>query len=128
MTKALVVQKYPMNVELVIEMLTPMGFIAHGTNEANEVIKLTEKELYDLIIIDTELLGSDCRQLPKIIRSKPSYKDVAIVAITTNEMPREKERFLASGFDDYIPIPINVSEFIKRMERYKKSNSPKNKT
>ena len=123
MTKALVVQKYPMNMELVIEMLTTMGFIAHGTNDANQLIKMIEKEFYDLIIIDTEPLGLDYRQLPKIIRSKPPYKDVAIVAITNNEMPREKERFLASGFDDYIPIPIGVSEFIKRMEKYK--NSPK---
>jgi len=121
MTKAIVVQKYPMNMELVIEMLTTMGFIARGTNDSNELIKMIEKELFDLIIVDTELMGLDCGQLPKIIRNKPSYKDVALVAITNNEMPREKQRILNCGFDDYIPIPIDVSEFIKRMEKYKKS-------
>jgi CheY-like chemotaxis protein len=123
MTKALVLQKNPINMELVIEILAALGFIAHGTSDANEVIKMMEKEFYDLIIIDIELFGLDCTQLPKIIRSKPSYNNAAIVAMTTNEMPREKERFLASGYDDYIPIPINVSEFMKRMEKYK--NPPK---
>lgn len=119
-TKALVVQKYQMDMELVIEMLSATGFIAHGVRDAKEAIKMAKNELYDLIIMDAEPMGMDGIQLAKLIRNESSYKNVALIALAANETKREQERFLTAGFDAYIPTPVNVLEFMKRMERYKK--------
>jgi len=30
----------------------------------------------------------------------------------------DKERFLSAGFDDYIPKPLDIPEFIKKIEKY----------
>jgi len=31
----------------------------------------------------------------------------------------DKERFIASGFDDYMAKPLDVAEFIKKMDKYR---------
>jgi len=54
----------------------------------------------------------------KLIKSKPEYKDKPVIALTAFAMNGDKEKFLSDGFDDYISKPINVSEFLKKVEKY----------
>lgn len=42
-----------------------------------------------------------------------------MIALTAYAMKGDKERFIASGFDDYMAKPIDVAEFIKKMNVYK---------
>ena len=41
--------------ELMLEILDTQGFIANGAKHGNDAIKLSEKETYDLILMDIEL-------------------------------------------------------------------------
>lgn len=120
MTKVLVVEDSPFNMELVLEILDSIGFIAAGAVNGAEAIKNTEKEVYNLILMDIELPGMDGITISKIIKSKSQYKNVPIIALTAYAMKGDRERFLASGFSDYISKPIDVSEFMKKMENYRK--------
>ncbi len=120
MTKALVVEDNPLNMELVLEMLKAMGFAAEKAVNGEDAIKKTEKEVYDLILMDIELPGMDGASATKIIKSKPSYNNVSVIAITAYAMKGDKERFLAAGFEDYMSKPIDVADFMKRMEKYRK--------
>ncbi len=120
MTKVLVVEDNPFNMELVLEILDGMGFGAAGAVNGAEAIKNVEKEAYDLVLMDIELPGMDGVAISKIIRSKPRYKSVPMIALTAYAMKGDKERFLAAGFDDYISKPLDVPDFMKRMEKYRK--------
>lgn len=119
MKKVLVVEDNTLNIELVLEILNAMGLTAHGAKDGKEAIRKAEKEIYDLIIMDIELPGMDGIEATKIIKSKPGYKNVPAIALTAYAMKGDRERFLSAGFDDYIPKPIDVSEFTKRLEKYK---------
>jgi len=119
MTRALVVEDNPLNMELELELLKAKGFKAEGVVNGEEAIKKTEKGIYDLILMDIELPGMDGMAVTKIIKSKPHYKNVPVIAITAYAMKGDKERFLAAGFEDYIPKPIDVPDFIKRMDKYR---------
>lgn len=119
MKKGLVLQKNPMCLELTIILLNQTGFITNIANDAYEAIKMAENDFYDLIVLDTENLGMDSIELAKTIKSKPSCKDVDIIALTNNESPQEKQKNLASYFDDYLSFSMGVAELRERFQDYK---------
>lgn len=43
-----------------------------------------------------------------------------VIALTSYSMKGDKERFLATGFDEYMPKPIDMSGFMKRLEKYRR--------
>ncbi|HWR26541.1 MAG TPA: response regulator, partial [candidate division Zixibacteria bacterium] len=59
MTKVLVVEDNPMNMELVLEILQTNGFDANGVIDGEESLKMVDKEVFDLILMDIELPGMD---------------------------------------------------------------------
>lgn len=120
MTKVLVVEDNPLNMEFALEMLKAMGFSAEKAVNGEEAVKKTEKETYDLILMDIELPGMDGVSATKIIKSKHAYNNVPVIAMTAYAMKGDKERFLAAGFEDYVPKPIDVADFMKRLEKYRK--------
>lgn len=120
MTKVLVVEDNPLNLELVLEILKSQEFTADGAKNGEEAINKTEKDVYDLILMDIELPGMDGIEAARIIKGKPAYKNVPVIAITSYAMKGDKERFIADGFDEYISKPIDITEFIKRLEKYRR--------
>lgn len=120
MTKILVVEDNPINMELVYEILTVQEFTVHEAVDGEEAIKLAQKEIYDLILMDIELPGIDGVETKKIIESLPGYENVPVVALTSYAMKGDRERFLAAGFDEYISKPLEVTDFLKRLEKYRK--------
>ncbi|MDP2841156.1 MAG: response regulator, partial [Candidatus Methanoperedens sp.] len=99
MTKALVVDGDQLNLELELEILDAAGFTAEGAQDGAEVIKKIDTEIYDLILTEIRLYGMDGIELRKIIKSKPVYKRVPVIALTAYAMKGDKERFLSAGFD-----------------------------
>ncbi len=118
MTKILVVEDNPLNMELVFEILTAQGFTVHTSIDGEEAIRKIEKEVYDLILMDIELPGMTGIETTKIIKAKD--KNLCVIALTSYAMKGDRERFLTAGFDDYISKPLDVSEFLKKMEKYLK--------
>lgn len=119
MTKVLVVEDMPLNMELVLEIFKSMGFFVHGAANGEEAVRMTEKEQYDLILMDIELPIIDGVSAARIIKNNPAYENVPIIALTAYAMKGDKERFLAKGFDDYIAKPMDVPDFMIKMEKYR---------
>ncbi len=119
MKRVLVVEDNPLNMELVLEILEVHGFKADGAKDGNEAVRMAEKETYDLVIMDIELPGMNGVETTRIIWSKPAYKNVPVVALTAYAMKGDRERYLDSGFDDCVPKPVEVGEFMMFLERYK---------
>ncbi len=121
MTKVLVVEDTPSNKELVLEILNGEGFAAHGAEDGTEAIKMAEKELYDLVLMDLILPDMDGIEATRAIKSNCAYKDVPVIALTAHAMKGDKERILNEGcFDDYMSKPIDITDFMKKIDKYKK--------
>ena len=121
MTKVLVVEDNPLNMELVVEILITHGFMVHEAIDGENALKKMETEDYDLVLMDIELPGLDGVEVTKIIKEK--YKKVPVIALTSYAMKGDRERFLAAGFDEYLSKPLEVTAFLKRLEKY--NNNPK---
>jgi CheY-like chemotaxis protein len=105
--------------ELVQEILIDRGYVTHGVVDGEQALKYIEAgESYDLILMDIELPGMNGFEIIKLIKAK--YKDLPIIALTSYGMKGDKERILAVGFDEYISKPLDIEDFIKRIEKYKK--------
>ncbi len=86
--------------------------------DGEEAIKKAETGDYDLILMDIELPGMDGVEVTKIIKTRD--KNLPVVALTSYAMKGDRERFMKAGFDEYMSKPLDVSEFIKRLDKYRK--------
>jgi CheY-like chemotaxis protein len=50
------------------------------------------------------------------LRAMPSYRRTPMVAITAHALPGDRERFLAAGFDEYLPKPF-TTDGLRRVAR-----------
>ena len=118
MTKVLVVEDNPLNMELVIEILLGRGFTVHEAYDGEEAIKKAESDDYDLILMDIELPGLDGVEVTKILKTR--NEKIPVVALTSYAMKGDRDRFMNAGFDEYLSKPLDISDFLNRLEKYKK--------
>jgi CheY-like chemotaxis protein len=119
MTNVLVVEDDPLNMELVCEILRGNGFTVHEASNGKEAIEKTEKESYDLILMDIMMPDIDGIEATRIIKSKPGYEKTPVIALTAYAMKGDRERLIEEGFDDYVPKPIDMPEFMRIIGKYR---------
>ena len=120
MVIALLVEDNPLNMELIIEILRSQGFTVDTAGDGEKAIIMTEKSTYDLVLMDIALPGIDGIETAKKIKNKPQFKNIPFVALTAFAMAGDKERLLNAGFNEYISKPLDVHEFVIKMEKYRK--------
>jgi two-component system, cell cycle response regulator DivK len=59
-----------------------------------------------LVLLDVSLPGMDGLEVLARIRHDPALGSVPVVAVTAHAMAGDRERYLAAGFDGYVPKPI----------------------
>ena len=119
MTKVLVVEDDNLNMELVSEILTTQGFNVDKAMDGREALIMAGDDFYDFILMDINLPVLNGIKASRRIKNKFFYKDIPIIALTAYASKGDKERILASGMDDYISKPIEIPDFIKKMEEYR---------
>ncbi len=82
--------------------------IASSGHEGLEILK--ERKDYDIIFIDHMMPELDGIDTLKLIRADESeyMKRVPIIALTANVGTGVREMFISSGFNDYVPKPIDM--------------------
>ena len=120
MTSVLVVEDNPLNMSLVFEILEMLDFTPVGVVNGADAIKKTKKEVFDLILMDIALPDMNGIEVTKTIKSRKSYKDVPVIALTSYAMKEDSKRIMAEGFKEYIQKPIEVTDFVRTLEKYRK--------
>ena len=60
----------------------------------------------DIVLLDVSLPGMDGLEVLARMRGDPALRDVPVVAVTAHAMAGDRDRYLAAGFDGYVPKPI----------------------
>ncbi len=89
------------------------GYDSICCNTPQQVLDAIRENGFDVIVMDVFLSGADGRDLIKKIRSDPKNKDTPILMISAVSSVRSS--VLASGADEFLAKPFNVSEFIERI-------------
>ncbi len=82
---------------------------AHSGQEAIDKVAAID---YDLVFMDHMMPGIDGMEATKRIRALPDekYRKLPIIALTANAVLGMREMFLANGFDDFLPKPIETGK------------------
>ena len=80
------------------------------------------KQKIDLIFMDIQMPKMGGIEATTVIRSLESNSNiethVPIIALTANTMEGDREKYLASGMDDYLSKPINMSDLSVLLQRW----------
>ena len=79
-------------------------------------LELAMEHLPDLILLDINLPGMDGYEVLKQLRKNDTSREIPIIAISANAMPKDIEKGKKAGFDGYITKPINVKELLMVVE------------
>jgi len=83
-----------------------------------EAIASLATSKYDLVLMDIQMPVMDGLKAMKMIREKPAYKDLPIIALTANALTEDRERYLESGMDDYLNKPVNLTKLSEIVDKW----------
>jgi PAS domain S-box-containing protein len=107
----LLAEDNPVNQKVVLKILERMGYRADIAANGLEAIEALERQSYDLIFMDIQMPEMDGEEATHRIREKwPEEYQPHIVAMTAHALEGDREKYLASGMDDYISKPVRVEE------------------
>ncbi len=117
--KVLIVDDNLVNRKVARGFLDSYGFDLTDASSGPEAVELVRKTKYDMIFMDHMMPGMDGIEATQIIREDCGENGTApiIVALTANAMEGVREKFLASGFQDFIPKPLDrtaLNDFLLR--------------
>jgi signal transduction histidine kinase/CheY-like chemotaxis protein len=117
---ALVVEDDAMNLLAVERMLQKVGYAVLTARNGRQALELLADNPVDIVLMDVQMPVMDGLEATRRIRADQSGRfdpAVPVIALTAYAMTGDRERFLASGMDDYLAKPVKVSEMLDCMQR-----------
>ncbi len=90
--------------------------ITSGQGRVGIDLALTHKP--DLILVDINLPDISGHEVLERLREIEELKDTRIIAISADVLGMNKEKAKKKGFDDFIPKPIDVKQFLSMIDDY----------
>ncbi len=103
----LVVEDNMINQLIMEELLQKTEATISMADNGQIAVDMTQKDSYDLILMDMQMPVMDGIQATKIIREQFAVEDLPIIAVTANAMKEDKEKGIAVGLNDYLTKPID---------------------
>jgi CheY-like chemotaxis protein len=116
MARILIIEDNRENMELMAYLLRAFGHMVLEAVEGEAGLKLAKYGPIDLILCDLQMPGMDGYEVVR--RMKVNSSSIPMIAITAYAMVGDRDKVLASGFDGYIPKPINPETFVGEIEAF----------
>lgn len=79
-------------------------------------VSLVKEHKPDLVLIDFNLHGKKIENDLKALKSDSASKHIPVIVITSEAMPHQNEKLIHLGALDYLVKPINVGDFLDRID------------
>ena len=118
MPNILVVEDNPDNMTLVKWILEDEGFQTTEALTGEDCLEMIQSSSFDLILMDISLPGIDGKETTQLIREKPQFKNLPIIALTAHAVKGEEEAIWNSGVSDLITKPIAEELLLRRINYF----------
>ena len=113
----LYVEDNPANLALVEQLIARRDDLHLMTAVTGQLgVMLARQQRPDLILMDINLPGMSGYGALQILRDDPATRDIPVIALSANAMPRDIEKGIAAGFFGYLTKPIMVREFMDALD------------
>ncbi|MCW8803802.1 MAG: PAS domain S-box protein [Ignavibacteriaceae bacterium] len=83
-----------------------------------EALPLLESHQFDFIVMDINLQGEyNGLDALKIIHQMTGFENIPVIAVTAYVLPGDKEKFIATGFTDFISKPIFREKLLESLNK-----------
>lgn len=104
---------------MVKHLLARQGYEIHSADDGRAAAAMIDEiSAPQLVILDVMLPFIDGFELISHIKSKPAWRAVPIMMLTSKTQERNVVRALEAGADDYIVKPFQPQELIARVRRF----------
>lgn len=105
--KVLVVDDKDVNITVAKLLLNQLNCSVTCCQNGQEAIDVLKENDFDIIFMDVQMPVMNGINATKIIKDQ-KLSNSPILALTANAMEGDEEKYLSSGFDGYIPKPIQL--------------------
>jgi len=103
---------------LMADILHLKDYIFHEAATGLDGIRIAQKIIPHLIIIDLHLPDMEGYEVSTYLKSQPNFTDIPIIALTADIKKETKELSLVAGCDGFISKPINVNAFLFQIDEF----------
>ncbi len=95
------------NIYAVSGLLQRAGMEVGMAENGAEALKKLKEQDFDLVLMDIMMPEMDGYEATMKIREQAEYKNLPIIALTAKAMPKDREKCLDAGANDYLAKPID---------------------
>jgi PAS domain S-box-containing protein len=112
----LCIEDNPANLRLIEHIFAQRGDLALLTATTPAAgLSLARHRQPVLVLLDINLPEMDGYAVLQCLRDDPATREIPVLAVSANAMPRDLERAKAAGFAGYVTKPIDVADLITRV-------------
>ena len=113
----LVVEDNVLNQEVATAFLEDWGCKVSIAGDGAQALHLVQENSYDLVLMDMQMPLMDGLEATRAIRAIERLRDLPIVAMTANAMPRDRERCIEAGMNEHITKPIDPERLLEMIRQ-----------
>jgi CheY-like chemotaxis protein len=123
----LVVDDSQMNLELLCTKLKSMKINSDCAGSGKDALEKAKIKFYELIFMDIEMPEIDGIEAVQEIKKLEIYqnRNPYIIACTAHVLESSRQKFLDSGFNNYISKPILTSSLLQVLKEFEEKNNLK---
>ncbi|MDS4029984.1 MAG: response regulator [Candidatus Contendobacter sp.] len=119
--RVLVAEDNPVNREVVLAMLEPLGCRVTVADDGRDALVALAREPFDLVLMDCQMPVLDGFAATKAWRQQEvatGKRRVPIIALTADVIKGVRERCLEAGMDDYLSKPLEQAQLVAALDRW----------
>ena len=121
--RILVVEDNDLNREIAMEILSMTGAMveaAENGKEAVEMVEASEKDYYDLILMDLQMPVMNGYEATSALRAmdRKDIRDIPIVAMTANAFLEDVQKSKACGMNEHMAKPLDIDQLHQMLARW----------
>jgi len=118
MSKILVAEDNPLNLELIREILEACGHEVIEACDGQQALDKLAASVPDLVLLDIQMPVLDGYAVLRELRQTPRFASLRVLALTAYAMEGDRERALGAGFDGYLTKPIDTVALNKQIRQF----------
>jgi CheY-like chemotaxis protein len=117
--KVLLVDDDARNIFALSSVLERRGMEVLTATTGREAISILEgTERVSIVLMDIMMPEMDGYETMQVIRAKPEFRRLPIIALTAKAMKGDREKCLDAGASDYLAKPVNTEQLLSALRSW----------